>query len=132
MPYAAAASALWGRLGIEAFEKTQRLDPDLIRLADRVTVSLDPVLEKAFPAKFETRVTIYTGSGNKMDMQCGLPWGPENPPSDEELEEKFSYLASKVLETEQIQSWLNLFQSGIETNDAFCLLLQLLSLKLPH
>ena len=130
LPYVAAASALWGHLGIEAFEASKRHDPELMRLADRVIVSQDRVLDKAFPAKFETRVTVSLRNGTKVEKQCGLPWGPDNPPSDVELARKFSQLAGKVLETEQIQSFLKLFQAGIETGETLLELLRLLSRRL--
>ena len=69
-------------------------------------------------------------NGTKVEKQCGLPWGPDNPPSDVELARKFSQLAGKVLETEQIQSFLKLFQAGIETGETLLELLRLLSRRL--
>jgi 2-methylcitrate dehydratase PrpD len=130
LPYVASASALSGSLGIEAFEESIRMDPGLNRLADRVTVSKDPVLDRAFPPKFETRVTILLKNGNKMEKRCGLPWGPDDPPSDEELILKFSQLAGTVLEAEHIRSCLSLFRTGLQSGEAFSDLLRLLSRRL--
>jgi 2-methylcitrate dehydratase PrpD len=130
MPYTAAASALWGRLGVEEFEASKRFDPALARLAKRVTLEVDPALNKAFPEVFETQVTVYLTSGHSETNQCGLPWGPENPPSDLALEDKFSYLTGKILDPERIASWLDLFQRGIESDKTLSALLGLLSTRL--
>lgn len=114
IPYAVAAAALCGRLDIEVFDASQRSHPKLKALAKRVVLVADKDLEKKFPGRYETRVRVKTGQGRSLEKTCGLPWGPDRPPSDRELEEKFSYLANHSLGPTQIEAWLGFMRKGIE------------------
>jgi hypothetical protein len=66
-----------------------------------------------FPDSFQTRVRITTRGGQTWERISGLPWGPENPPSDMDLEEKFTYLSGLSLEPSRIRKWLALFREGL-------------------
>ena len=127
IPYAVAAAALSGRLDLEAFSPSWRAHPRLRALAGRVAVIVDEDLEKMFPGRYETRVRVKMRGGQIWEKTCGLPWGPDHPPSDQELEKKFSYLAGHSLGPVRIEEWFGLFREGLQTDKRLKKLLGLLS-----
>lgn len=129
LPYVAAAAALFDPFNLKAFDSKRRSHPKLKALAKRVTVITDENFEKMFPGRFQTRVRVRTRGDRSWEKVCGLPWGPENPPTDPELEEKFSYLAGHSLNSSQIDEWLTLFREGIERDKTLRKTLGLLSQK---
>lgn len=114
LPYVAAAAALYGRLGLEEFDANRRQDPILKKMVQHVQFGADPALDKVFPHRFRTRVKIRLKNGKRWEKECGLPWGPDDPPTKKEMAEKFSYLANGVLHPTQIDQWLAFFSGGIE------------------
>ncbi len=128
IPYVLAAAALYDRLDLEAFDASRRSHFKLKALAKRVTIVTDATLEKMFPGRFQTRVRIKTRGGQLWEKVCGLPWGPENPPTDPELKKKFSYLAGHSLGPLQTERWFTLFEEGVEKDKR---LMRLLGLLLP-
>ncbi len=130
IPYAVAAAALSGRLDLEAFDPSWRTHPRLRALARRVAVVVDEDLERKFPGRYETRVRVKIGRGRTREKTSGLPWGPDHPPSDRELEEKFSYLAGRSLEAVRVAEWLGLFREELQRDKRLKKLLGLLSPKI--
>ncbi|RPJ08123.1 MAG: hypothetical protein EHM36_05875, partial [Deltaproteobacteria bacterium] len=129
-PYAVAAAALFGRLDLEAFGPLRRSDSRLGSLAKRVTVVAAEDLEKAFPGRYETRVRVKTRRGQTSEKTCGLPWGPDHPPTDQELENKFSYLAGHSLKPYRMEKWFDLFREGLQEDKRLKKLFGLLSPEL--
>jgi 2-methylcitrate dehydratase PrpD len=129
IPYAVAAASLLGRLDLEAFDHSSRSHPKLRALAKRVRIVADKDLEKAFPGRYETRVRVKTRGDRSWERTCGLPWGPDHPPSDQELEKKFSYLVGHSLEALRIEEWFDLFRKGFQKDKRLKKLLGLLSPK---
>lgn len=132
LPYVMAAVSLYGRLGVEEFEQSRRTDAMLVDLADRIEVETAPDLDTDFPPNYATRVTVILRDGKRLKRKSVLPWGPENPPSDRELSEKFTTLAGSVLDHKMIQAWLNLFERGIENDERLEETLGLLSRPLAR
>ncbi len=129
IPYAVAAAAVSGRLDLEAFDASWRTHPKLKALARRVAVVVDEDLEKMFPGRYQTRVKVKIRGGQVWERTCGLPWGPDDPPSDRELEKKFSYLAGHSLEPARVAEWFGLFREGLQRDKRLGKLLGLLSPK---
>jgi 2-methylcitrate dehydratase PrpD len=129
IPYVVAAATLYDRLDLKAFDSLRRSHPRLKALAKRVTVVTDETLDRMFPGRFQTRVRVKTRGGKSWEGECGLPWGPENPPTDLELEEKFSYLSGHSLKPSGIEKWLALFREGVEGDKTLKRTLGLLSQK---
>ena len=119
LPFVAASAALSGHMGLEEFQASQRMSALLNKLVNQVTVVKNSIYEKIFPSRFQARVTIRLKSGKQLEKECGLPWGPDNPPTDRELEDKFIYLAGLVLKPSLIEQWQSFFTNGIE-NDFEC------------
>ena len=130
LPFVAAAAALHGHLGLEEFEPHQRADPSIAELAQRVIFTTDPGLERSFPHRFQTRVRLQSTDGGKWERECGLPWGPDNPPTDQELEAKFSYLTGRLLKPSHVEKWASLFAEGLESERSSNTLMRLLHLKI--
>jgi 2-methylcitrate dehydratase PrpD len=115
LPYVMAAAAWFGRLGLEEFSPTCRAEPGILDLAGRVAMEADPELESVFPPKYLTRVRVRLIDGRRWEKERGLPWAPEEPPTDEDLAIKFRYLAGKVLDKETLSAWQEVFWQGLET-----------------
>jgi 2-methylcitrate dehydratase len=103
IPYNVAAFLLWGRLDAEAFDGMHRHNPHLRSLMKRVEVRVgksfaDPVVRGA-------RVVVRLNDGRKLEGTCDVArWDEADPPSDEELEEKFRALASGCLAERDVDS----------------------------
>ncbi len=68
--------------------------------------------------------------GKRLERETVLPWGPDKPPSDRELSEKFTNLSGSVLNQKMIRVWLHLFEKGIENDERLEETLSLLSSQL--
>jgi 2-methylcitrate dehydratase PrpD len=116
-------------LGIEEFDSNRRQDPILKNMVHRVKFAVDPGLDRVFPRRFQTRVRIRLKNGKRWEKECGLPWGPDDPPTDREMAEKFFYLANGVLHPSKIDEWLALFSRGIEEDKRLQNFFQLLATR---
>lgn len=132
LPYVVAAAVLLGRLDLQAFTKAKRAHPKIRELVKRVTVTTNENFERMFPGHFQTRVRLKTKKGQLLEKTCGLPWAPENPPTDHELEEKFSSLSEGSLRPSRIRDWMALFNDGLEKDKRLKGLLGLLSVNLDR
>jgi 2-methylcitrate dehydratase PrpD len=92
IPFSAALALSRGRIGPEELTEANLRDRQLLQLAQKVRISVDPELDLLFPEKTVARVTIYTSRG-AFTTTVEYPRGnPENPLSDAELAEKFRSL----------------------------------------
>jgi 2-methylcitrate dehydratase len=98
LPYCIAAAVAEGRVTPLEFTEEKLWDERLRAQMPKVKVVANEEFEKAFPAKQCTRVTITTTDGQKHSHALDMPKGdPRDPMSTEELEVKFSALASPLL-----------------------------------
>jgi len=103
LPYCVAAALMDGTVGLEQFSDLRRGDPNLLALIKRITVHPDPRLNAGYPQGFPCRVVVTTKEGKILTHEVFYPQGhPRNPMSDERLEQKFRYWASRVLPEKQI------------------------------
>lgn len=96
-PYAVAAGLLYGRADLSVFEP---LDERIIELSQKVTVNEDPVLTAESPQKRIAIVNVCMKDGSVLTNRVDYAKGdPENPMTQEELEEKnrllMAYSANK-------------------------------------
>ncbi len=117
LPYVVAVAASKGVLSLSEFDFPLRMDPALQALIKRVTVAVAPELDRIFPETYRTRATVKLHNGTLLVKESGLPWGPDNPPTDGEVRQKFSRLASRVLVRSSIDSVLSIMAEGIETHE---------------
>jgi 2-methylcitrate dehydratase PrpD len=101
IPFSVALALSRGRIGPGELTETNIRDRELLRLAQRVRVSVDPGLDRLFPEKAVARVTIHTSRG-AFTTTVEYPKGnPENPLSDAELAGKFRSLTVEVVGEER-------------------------------
>jgi 2-methylcitrate dehydratase PrpD len=93
VPFSLALALSHGGIGPGELAEANLHDEELLGLARKVRVSVDPELDRLFPEKTASRVTIQTRRG-AFTATVEYPRGnPENPLSDAELAEKFLWLA---------------------------------------
>ena len=93
IPFSVAVALVTGEAGLNAFTDETICNPAILSLAKKVQVVVDEELTAQSPAKRASIVTIHTISGS-FTKQVDYPKGePENPLSQQELEDKFRGLA---------------------------------------
>lgn len=79
-------------------------DPKVASMVERVEVREDPELTALFPHRWACRVQIETRDGTVREERVDIPKGePENPLTEQELEDKFLRLATPVLGSTRAQ-----------------------------
>lgn len=98
IPYVVATALLHGSVRLAAFSPDRLRDPAIRALMERIQLAVDPELDAAFPGQRAARVTIRTTNGaDAMHFQPNRKGDPEEPLSDEDLDEKFAELVDPVL-----------------------------------
>ena len=119
IPYCVAAAAFFRRLGIEEFELEARLSAGVRALAARVDVKEDNDLNGMFPASFAVNVEVLLRSGQILRRVEGTPWGPDTPPTHDELIEKFVSLTRSTIKQSHREEWVKLYRAGFHSPGAF-------------
>jgi 2-methylcitrate dehydratase PrpD len=97
IPFALALALTYDKIGPEEVSEANLHNQAILDLAQKVELTVDPVLNSQFPAKTMAQVTIHTRRGNYR-MIIEHPRGnPENPLSDTELADKFSSLSVGII-----------------------------------
>lgn len=123
LPHAVAAALVRGRVDLEAFDAPTRENPVVRALAERVTVRVDPELDRAYPAHRPTRVTIGLRSGDTLTAMVRSPRGePDAPVSDAELERKFHDLCDPIAGAEASERIIDRAWSLDDPRELFSLL----------
>lgn len=98
LQYTLAHALVHGSVRLSAFSPERLRDPEVRALMDRIECVADPELSKAFPRQRAARVEIELADGRRFEyFQPTRKGDPEEPLSDEELEDKFRELATPVL-----------------------------------
>jgi 2-methylcitrate dehydratase PrpD len=101
VPFSVALALAWGRIGPAELNVANLQDPEILELAHKVQILVDPELDRLFPEKTAIRVTLYT-RGGQFTTTVEYPKGdPNNPLSDAELEKKFQWLTVAVVGEER-------------------------------
>ena len=105
MPFAISAAAIYGNALPEQFTDEKLKDERIQKFMEKVTVEVNPDLDKEYPQKRGAIVDIITKDSqvysHKLDFAVGEP---ECPLSPTELQGKFRHLASKVLSAEKTET----------------------------
>ncbi|HYL81752.1 MAG TPA: hypothetical protein VEU07_13115, partial [Candidatus Acidoferrum sp.] len=97
IPFALSVALHHGRIAPEDVSQENLARPEILALARKVEVVVDPEINGQFPAKTIARVTIESGGGS-FQATVEYPRGnPENPLSDEDLRAKFRSLTTKIV-----------------------------------
>jgi len=121
--FALAASLLWGRFGMQEYERVRQ--PDALALMDRIGAECDPEVEALYPRQLGASLTIR-GRGDVLRRVQPIPKGePENPLSWSDLEVKFRGLTDVVL-TAAVQDRVIATIRGLERGDGIGTLMRAL------
>ncbi|WP_372995827.1 MmgE/PrpD family protein [Lutispora sp.] len=94
IPYSVAAALKFGKAGIDEFMEQHHEDKDITYLLEKIKVCVDDELSALVPHKRSAVVEITLDNNKHYMERVDYPRGePENPLSDEELEDKFISLA---------------------------------------
>jgi 2-methylcitrate dehydratase PrpD len=94
IPFALAVALLRGRIEPEDVSEENLRKPEILDLAGKVEVMVDPEINAQFPAKTIARVTVHTARG-RFQTTVEYPRGnPENPMTDDDLQAKFRSLTA--------------------------------------
>ena len=106
IPFALAIAVLRRRIEPEDVSEANLRLPEILNLARKVEVVVDPEIDAQFPAKTIARVTIVTARG-PVQTTVEYPRGnPENPLSDEALAAKFRSLTIRIIGEQTCESLL--------------------------
>ena len=98
LKYVVAAALTHGNVRLAAFTPERMRDATTRSLLPKISVSIDPQLDAAFPAQRAARVAIRTRDGRREEwLQPTRVGDPDAPLSDAQLESKFLELAVPVL-----------------------------------
>ena len=98
LKYVVATGLAHGNVRIAAFEEPRLRDPATRELMRRISVSVDPELDAAFPGKRAARVAIRARDGRRGEhLQPTRKGDPDMPLSDAEVDDKFLELAAPVI-----------------------------------
>jgi 2-methylcitrate dehydratase PrpD len=102
LPYLISTMLVRGRAGLAEFRDAAVRDPEVLRVAGRVTYELDPTID--YPRTFVGDVRIRLASGEELvEHQDHSRGGPEHPVTRAELESKFRGNAGLVLDAGRIE-----------------------------
>ena len=98
LPFPLAAALVHGHLGAPELGEPALTDSKILHLSDRIALIEDDQFSLRFPAQRFARVFLETKDGKRYDSgEVEARWDADNPPSDEELKDKFRRLVQEVL-----------------------------------
>ncbi len=97
LKYVVATALTHGSVRLAAFESERLNHPATRQVMERISLSVDPALEAAFPAKRQARVAIRARGKREEWLQPTRIGDPDAPLSDRMLEEKYFELVTPVL-----------------------------------
>jgi 2-methylcitrate dehydratase PrpD len=97
VPFAVALALAHGGIGPQELTAANLVNSELLALARKVKLSVDPELDGLFPAQTAARIRIHSARGT-FETLVEYPKGnPENPLSDAEMEAKFARLTAEIV-----------------------------------
>lgn len=123
-PYLVAAALVDGEITSRTFTEERFRSPDILAVADKIELADDPAFTAAFPRTFNCRIELTLRSGEVRKVHQSNPKGhPDNPMSDQEIEEKFAGQADTVrLPKGQVRAILDRLWAVDELTDVATLL----------
>jgi len=118
IPYSVGAAAYFGRLGLEEYEAPARNDMGLRRFIERIEMSVDDEMQRNFPASFHAKVELTCKDGRSFSTVAGMPWNDVEPPTKQELIDKFTFITRDVLPAGDRAAWAELYTAGMEAPGA--------------
>ncbi|MDO8491595.1 MAG: MmgE/PrpD family protein, partial [Dehalococcoidia bacterium] len=108
MPYCLATAIVHRDAGLSRFTEAALANSQTRALMQRVTLEVDPELDRLYPQKWAQSVEIRTRSGKLFRLQVDFPKGdPENPLTPGELRAKFYALTMPFLPRQAIDRYVD-------------------------
>lgn len=107
LPFCVATALLSGNVTVESFSDGRLADGRLIRLMDKIKISVDADMDRLYPEAMPVSIEIRLKSGEIISREIIYPLGhPKNPLTDLEVEAKFARLSSWYLTDTEIKKTL--------------------------
>jgi 2-methylcitrate dehydratase PrpD len=118
MPYLLARAIIDKRVGLDVFTDEAVRDPNILKLAERIEMRVDPNLKASSPGGRPCRVTMRSKNGQTYTLEKEHAKGsPEVPMSVEELRGKFTDCARQVLDRDATERALQSIESLESVSD---------------
>ncbi|MFC5337385.1 MmgE/PrpD family protein [Leucobacter denitrificans] len=113
LPFAISAALKFGSIDLRTFEPERLFDDEVQQLSRQVTVVLDEAAQQAYPRERAAQLSITLKNGQVLETRVHQPLGePDNPLSDDDIEEKFRNLATPVIGEARVEGVLEAAWSG--------------------
>jgi 2-methylcitrate dehydratase PrpD len=104
LPFTVAVALVEGSAALLPLNPAVLGRKDIIEVAERVSLKLDPEIDSCFPSKVPARVRLRTAAG-EFEREVRTPLGdPANPLSDERLVRKSVRLFAEVKTEEEVRA----------------------------
>ena len=98
IPYVIAVAIIHGNVYLDHFDPVTLRSPDVLEIAHKVKVINEPSFRDLYPERRPTTVIIRLKDGSEFSSYVEHPLGePENPPTYEQIREKFMKGAGKII-----------------------------------
>ena len=131
MPYALACAIVKRRVFVDEFTEQALKDQEILKTMNKIKfVVADEELNKFAPYPWGAEITVITTDGKKYTAKESLPKGePENPLTYEELKQKFTLLAQRVIsDRNRIKEIIQRVENIEKAHNAYEHLISLLSI----
>ena len=96
--YGIASILVRGKAGLQEYTEEAIKDPKVHEIAKKITIEIDPEIQKLYPNPRSMIVQIKDKKGNIYSSRVDYPKGdPENPMTDDELIDKFIDVTEGVI-----------------------------------
>jgi len=96
--YGIASILVRGKAGLQEYTEEAIQDPKVREIAKKITIEIDPEIQKLYPNPRSMIVQIKDKKGNVYSSRVDYPKGdPENPMTDDELIDKFIDVTEGVI-----------------------------------
>jgi 2-methylcitrate dehydratase PrpD len=106
-PFGLALTLIRGSNGFNDYTEETLRDPEILNIASKVRMVLDPEVDSEFPATRAARITVKLKGGASVQAKVDYCKGnPQNPMTRQEFEDKFRGLASVVADRRRTENIL--------------------------
>ncbi|BBO72656.1 hypothetical protein DSCW_00730 [Desulfosarcina widdelii] len=117
LQYIVAVILLDGMALLEQFSDIRIVDPQVLNLAKRVQIVLDPDIDKVYPQRYANRVEVVLKDGRRFETRVDFAKGStEHSLSFAEVALKFKSMTAQVLSAEAAECIINEVES-LETKE---------------
>ncbi len=110
LPFCIASALIYGGLGPERFTEKTIKDKKVINLAQKITFTTNHILDKYYPRKWPSNITINMEDRKSMKKKILYPFGdPENAVTNYELKNKFISLTNNSLKEKKADIFVHSF-----------------------